>query len=389
MRLRRFIVTAAAAIGLGLSVMTPMAAQAAKNTTQSMASINPGLWATNVPVTVRPTATWKQNITPSTLAWTFKTGGTTVPATMSYNSTTFTVTIKPSAVLNTATQYDITMKTPSSVLYSWSFTTVPPPPVVLNNNCSAGYVTFTFDDGPGPTANYPGDSLAMVKQLQAEHIPAVFFLIGANVVQNPSVVRTEVADGFLVENHTYDHLSLTGESTGTSPLTDAQVTSELSSDNAAIVAAGGPQPTLWRPPYGDVNANDNLLASQLGLRIVMDWGYTGSNIVDSQDWTGISSSQIVNDVTQGYTLYGATVPGISNGSIIAMHDASGYSINTIGALPGIVTYMNAHSLCATSTVRPDATGGVVPNYGGTTGQAQTQTPSRQIPQHRPPGHTGA
>ena len=42
----------------------------------------------------------------------------------------------------------------------------------------------------------------------------------------------------MVGNHTWSHPSLTGKSTGTRPLTQAQVREQLSRANAAIVMAG-------------------------------------------------------------------------------------------------------------------------------------------------------
>ena len=377
-------IAATAAISLGLLAgLSPVAAQAArppKNVAPvAVLKVSPNSGIAPLVVTADASASTDTDSTPIAtykFAWGDGSGATAAQAKPTFAHTfaktgsfTVKVTVTDTAGLSSDATASVTVSAAG--------------PVVLNNSCSTGYVTFTFDDGPGPTSNYPGNTQAMINQLVAEHIPAVFFVIGANAAQHPSLVQQEAADGFVVGNHTYDHLSLTGESTGTSPLTDAQVTSELSRDNTAIVAAGAPKPTLWRPPYGDVNANDNLLASQLGLRIVMDWGYAGSNLVDSLDWTGIPASQIVSNVTNGYTLYGVSVPGISANSIISMHDASGYSVNTIAALPGIVTYMNAHNLCATSTVRPDATGGVVPNYGSTGGQQPA------VKQSRPRGHTGA
>jgi peptidoglycan/xylan/chitin deacetylase (PgdA/CDA1 family) len=226
----------------------------------------------------------------------------------------------------------------------------------LNNDCSAGYVTFTFDDGPDvgtPT---------ILNTLQALHVQAAFFVLGTKLDGNPANQRSllaEAAGGHTIGNHSYDHASFTGVSTSTAPLTDAQIQSELQQTDAQVTALGLPGTTLYRPPYGDINSHDDLLARNLGYRIVMPWG---QNIVDSQDWTGISPDQIVSNVTNGYTQSnGVAKPGIKANSIISMHDGDDPEwVNTNAALPGIVDYMNAHHLCATPVVRPDATGGVVP-----------------------------
>src|SRR5262249_57421253 len=125
------------------------------------------------------------------------------------------------------------------------------------------------------------------------------------------------------------------------------------------VNAGGAKPTLYRPPYGDVNAYYDLMARNLGYRIVMPWGTPSGNIVDSQDWTGISAAQIVSNVTNGYTKNGWFYPCIKDDSIVAMHDGDDQTTLTmIDALQPIVDYMNTHHLCSTSTVRSHATGAV-------------------------------
>jgi hyaluronan synthase len=221
---------------------------------------------------------------------------------------------------------------------------------VLDNNASAGRVVFTFDDGPGI------HSLELISELKAEHVPAVFFEIGDKVAANPRVVQAEVKAGFLVEVHTWDHQSLTGASTHTKPLTDAQVRSELVKCINAIVAAGAPRPTLWRPPYGDVNERDVAIASSLGLRVVMSWS-VNQTITDNGDWEGISAAKIVRNVTLGW-VNGVKIHG---GSIIAGHDGSDlFTPDTIAAMPGIVRYMNEHHLSATDQVPADATGGDLP-----------------------------
>lgn len=227
----------------------------------------------------------------------------------------------------------------------------------INNDCSGGYVEFTFDDGPDV---YTPEVL---QALEGLNLTATFFVLGDKLDNNPAndqTLQAEVANGFGVQSHTYDHASWTGASTGTAPLTDAQIQNELTQAAQAIVNAGGPAPTLYRPPYGDINAYDDLLAQHLGYRIVMSWGTPSGNIVDSQDWTGISASQIASNVINGYTKNGYFYPGIKANSIVAMHDGDGNAPTTIQALQPIVDYMNSQHLCSTNVIRPDATGGVVP-----------------------------
>jgi hypothetical protein len=122
-----------------------------------------------------------------------------------------------------------------------------------------------------------------------------------------------------------------------------------------------PRPTLYRPPYGDIDAYYDLIARRHGYRIVMPWGTPSGNIVDSRDWTPITAEQIASNVINGYSLNGHFYPGIKADSIISLHDGSRTTtLNMIQALPLIVDHMNSKKLCATSSVRPDATGGYVP-----------------------------
>jgi peptidoglycan-N-acetylglucosamine deacetylase len=240
---------------------------------------------------------------------------------------------------------------------------LPPPPVPgapLANDASAGKVVFTFDDGPD--VHTP----AVIAELNALHVRSVFFLIGKKVASRQQIVAAEVASGEVIGNHTWDHPSLTGKATGTRPLSQAQVREELTRANAAIVTAGAPEPSLWRPPYGGVDAADAATARVLGLRVVLD---SGDNIIDSNDWAGLSAEQIARRVD----------PRLRDGTIIAFHDGLRTATPaTIRALPLIVTYMNAHHLGATTAVRPDATGGVVP-YPGARPAGGTTLPPRRPP----------
>lgn len=201
--------------------------------------------------------------------------------------------------------------------------------------------------GHGPDVNTP----KILAELNELHLHAVFFAIGDKAAVHPDMIRDEVASADVVGNHTWDHQSFTGKGTGKPPLTQAQVRAELTRASAAITAAGAPQPSLYRPPYGGVNAADDATARSLGLRVVLD---SGDNIVDSNDWAGLSAAKITARVD----------PVLRNGTIVAFHDGlNPAGTHTAQALPLIVAYMNAHHLGETAEVRPDATGGIVPYVG--------------------------
>ena len=226
---------------------------------------------------------------------------------------------------------------------------------VLNNSCSAGYVTFTFDDGPDK------HTLALASELKAEHVPAVFFEIGEKVAENPGITRELVKQGFVIGDHTYTHESLTGVTTKTEPLTSSQARIELARTVNAIVAAGAPRPALWRPPYGDVNKADQEVGNSLGMRLVMPWS-KDRTITANSDWTGAPTAMIVKIVTSGKAAADGkpAVAPMHNGSIIAGHDGTNSVTvaHTIASMPLIVRYMNAHALCATDKIPANATGGV-------------------------------
>ncbi len=243
----------------------------------------------------------------------------------------------------------------------------------LDNSGSAGNVTFTFDDGPGLFDQ------ALLTELGRLHLHAVFFVFGNKVAANPRIIHEYLAAGDLVENHTWDHKSFTGFSTHSRPLTYPEITQELAQTQRAIVAAGAPTPTLYRPPYGDINGYENNLAAAMGLRIVMPYEsnpHQAPRIVDSMDWIGLSAAQVVTAVTRGWVSQGVHFPGITGGSIAAFHDSApgscvdpapadvplcGDVVQMMKALPGIVDYMNAHNLGVTVNVPSNATGNIVPN----------------------------
>jgi len=213
----------------------------------------------------------------------------------------------------------------------------------LDNNASAGRVVFTFDDGPTPHTQQ------LVTELRHLRIRAILFNIGIRALRRPTDVQFERQNGMVIGDHTMWHQSLTGASTGTRPLSQAEAAAELSQASKALVSVGAPKPTLWRPPYGDVNAMDKTVGSGLGLRLVMPWGNPSSGTVDSGDWMPrITASQIVQRVEHGYRSKWAGSsarywPGVHGGSAVSFHDGPAWR-QVLKALPQIVEFMNRHHL---------------------------------------------
>jgi peptidoglycan/xylan/chitin deacetylase (PgdA/CDA1 family) len=200
--------------------------------------------------------------------------------------------------------------------------------------CWTGYVTLSFDDGPDP-ASTP----RLLAALRRTGLHATFFDVGQRIAEYPQLARQTVQYGNAVEDHTWDHCSLTGASTRTRALTTTQVTAELDRAKRAIILATGERPHFLRPPYGDTNAAVQRLAGQLGL---IEVGWT----VDSNDYTEIGTRQLVANVLQ-----------VRAGGVVIMHD-SGHLPTTIAAIPAIAAGLHARGLCA---------GRLIPSPSGTSG----------------------
>ena len=60
-------------------------------------------------------------------------------------------------------------------------------------------VALTFDDGPGPYTP------AVLSVLEREHVPATFFVIGAELRYFSASTEREIRDGFVIGDHTETH----------------------------------------------------------------------------------------------------------------------------------------------------------------------------------------
>ncbi|MGY0055479.1 polysaccharide deacetylase family protein [Streptomyces sp. LZ34] len=193
-------------------------------------------------------------------------------------------------------------------------------------NCPNGYVGLTYDDGPNPASTQ-----ALLTALRAGGARATFFIWGQHAEQHPDLLRAEQAAGMWIANHTSTHPHLT-------QIGEPAAYNEIATAQSTIQRITGQTPTLFRPPYGETNAQVKSDEARLGLTEVL-WS------VDSQDWNGASTQQIVQAA--------ATMRA---GSIILMHDG-GYQ-STVSAVPQILSGLAARGLCP-GRITAGAGGGAV------------------------------
>ncbi|WP_427920704.1 polysaccharide deacetylase family protein [Streptomyces sp. cg40] len=167
-------------------------------------------------------------------------------------------------------------------------------------------IALTFDDGPAVT--YTATLLKYLAQYKAR---VTFFTVGQNVAAHPELVRAEARAGHEVGNHSWSHPDLTR-------LTTAQVKQQLDRTSAAIKAATGTAPTLFRPPYGAVDAQ--VKAATTLSPVLWD--------VDTEDWKYRDAAKVARTV----------IDKASRNDVVLMHDIHPTSV---AAVPEILKTLTA------------------------------------------------
>lgn len=155
------------------------------------------------------------------------------------------------------------------------------------------YVWLSFDDyGSTPQVR------SILGTLRRNDAKALMFPIGTWASANPSLVEAMKRDGQVIDNHTATHADLSKASTPT-------VLREI--DHGAR-----PSTSVWllRPPGGAGAFSTRLtaLAASRGYSLCF-W------TVDTRDWAGTTTSQMVQKVRYG----DAMTPPVEPGGVILMH----------------------------------------------------------------------
>jgi peptidoglycan/xylan/chitin deacetylase (PgdA/CDA1 family) len=206
---------------------------------------------------------------------------TPVSPTTTAPSVTTSTTGPPAATSTTAPASATTART---TITPSSTTTVVPDlaEVVTRGDPSKGMVALTFD--AGSDAGFTGTILDM---LAARHVTATFGLTGRWIDDHPDLARRIVAAGHQVLNHTYDHASFTGLSTGTAALSGQERVDQLARAEAALARVGGSARPWFRPPYGDRDPSVDRDVAAAGYRYEVLWS------LDSLGWRGLAADDIV------------------------------------------------------------------------------------------------
>jgi peptidoglycan/xylan/chitin deacetylase (PgdA/CDA1 family) len=182
---------------------------------------------------------------------------------------------------------------------------------------------ITFDDGP-----HAQGTPAVLDALAERGACASFFLVGEQVLRNPSLAAEVAQRGHAIGLHCHRHRNLLR-------LAPRQVREDHERARAAIEDATGATPALYRPPYGVLNAAALRSARDAGWRTLL-WSHWG------RDWEARATAQSILD---------RLTAGAGEGSVLLLHDADDYGAPgcwraTAAALPRLLETMAERGLQA-------------------------------------------
>ena len=167
--------------------------------------------------------------------------------------------------------------------------TVPPRPpgpraqVIRRGDPGRNVIALTFDAGSDT-----GYAAQILDTLQDKGVAASFGMTGQWAERNPDLLRRMAEEGHAFINHSYDHASFTGLSTGSPPLTQEQRWAELDRTEQIVAdLTGASTKPFFRPPFGDYDDSVNYDVYARGYPYTVMWS------VDSEGWRGRSADEIV------------------------------------------------------------------------------------------------
>ncbi len=176
----------------------------------------------------------------------------------------------------------------------------------------ADAVALTIDDGPHPVW-----TPKILDLLEKYHVPAMFCMIGNQVLGHESVARSVVHAGHQLANHTWSHPSKLAHEPA------AAVHKEIYKAQEKIHDTTGYTPKLFRSPGGAWSTTVLHESAKSGL-VALDWSD------DPRDWSKPGTAAITRRMM-------ACRPG----QIILCHDGGGDRSETYAALSKVLPALSA------------------------------------------------
>ena len=175
-------------------------------------------------------------------------------------------------------------------------------------------VALTFDDGPDPVT-----TPRVLDVLREKQVRATFFVVGKRAEQHPDLVRRALAEGHLVENHTWSHSSLFCF------LTPGRLRAEIEKCTETLAAIGGRRPRYFRSPVGLRHALLRPYLRQAGLEYI-SWKIKSCDTLNVK--SGTLAARILNKVMPG--------------DIVLLHDYRAGGVDVLlGVLPRVIDELRA------------------------------------------------
>lgn len=229
-------------------------------------------------------------------------------------------TVEPETVYAPETQPAPPATWPTTVPLTTEKPAVPDsPPLRGDIDPSKPMIALTFDDGP---SQYTPRILDILAQYGAR---ATFCVVGNRVSARQDTVKRASDLGCEVIGHSWDHSDL-------SKLAPEEIQKELDDTSAAIEAATGVRPRLYRPPYGAVNDRVKSVSAASGYALIT-W------TVDPLDWKTRDAAQVceaILDEAQDraivlcHDLYGSTADAMER--VVPELLSIGYQLVTVSEL---------------------------------------------------------
>jgi peptidoglycan/xylan/chitin deacetylase (PgdA/CDA1 family) len=195
-------------------------------------------------------------------------------------------------------------------------------PLGIEDHTAAGHgYALTFDDGP-----HPQGTPAVLEVLGEARARATFFLVGERVLRAPALAREIAAAGHEIALHCHRHRNLLR-------LSPRQTRADIARAYEVIAEHSGRAPTLYRPPYGILNASALRLARARGWRTLL-WSHWG------RDWEARATPA---------SIAARLTTGTGEGAVLLLHDGDDYSApgswrHTVAALPRVLETLAARGL---------------------------------------------